>query len=241
MYGSIESANIVGYMQTELPSTGLSVGASFVPVAGEAIDLCDISVTGYKTESYADVQIQTLTGSGATDRTFEWYEYGEGEEKVCGWFEYVDEDYVQLEKGDVLLTPGEGLWSVTMAEGLSLQSAGQVPTFDIAIKLPSTGLTLANPSPVVVDLTACYVSGYKDETYADVQVQTLTGSGATDRTFEWYEYGEGEDYVCGWFEYVDEDYVPLENGDVTIAPGAGVWSVTMAEGLSFVWPKVNVK
>ena len=72
--------------------SGLSVGASFVPVTtGEKIDLMDIKVVGYEGEAYGPVQIQTLTEAGGTDRIFIWYEYGEGEDYVCGWYEQDEE------------------------------------------------------------------------------------------------------------------------------------------------------
>ena len=239
---AIESANIVGYGPTDLNGSGLSVGASFVPVtAGDKIDLMDIKVTGYEDEAYGPVQIQTLTEAGGTARTFLWYEYGEGEEYVCGWYEQDEEgNFTQLEAGDVTIYPGEGLWSVSEADTYKLQSAGSVEiTADILTPLNGSGLTIANPTPVAVDLVNCYVAGYEDEAYGPVQVQTLTEAGGTARTFLWYEYGEGEEYVCGWYEQDEEgNFTELEANDIVLTPGEGLWSVSESSDFKFAWPKV---
>ena len=120
MFGDVVAANIVGYGPTVLPADGLSVGPSFYSVSGEKIDLYNLKVTGYEAtagESYGDVQVQTLTGGGGTDRTFLWYDYVDGD-RVVGWFESIGDDYVPLEPNDVVMKAGEGLWSITTASDL---------------------------------------------------------------------------------------------------------------------------
>ena len=240
----ISSANIVGYGPTTLPADGLSVGPSFVTMSASGVyDLMDVSVVGYDDSSLGDVQVQTLTGSGGTDKTYAWFDYVDDEsgDRIKGWFD-PDHDYEPLERGVVTIAVGEGLWSVTMASGLSLQTAGQVATdADIPLALPADGLTIANPTPVEVDLFDCYVNGYDEVSLGDVQAQTLTGSGGTDKTYAWFDYVDDEsgDHIYGWFD-PDHDYEPLEEDSVTVAPGEGLWSVTMANGLNFVWPKVDL-
>lgn len=113
MYG-IESANIVGYTSTELPADGLSIGAAFVPVSGKTIDLIDLKVVGYDDETWGDVQVQTLTGSGGTDKTYLWYDGNDGETDWYGWYD--DETFEPLERGVVVVEPGAGLWSVSSEE-----------------------------------------------------------------------------------------------------------------------------
>lgn len=213
-----------------------------MPIAANAkIDLVDITVVGYEGEAYGPVQIQTLTGAGGTDRTFMWYEYGEGDEAVKGWYEETEDGYEELVSDDVTIYPGEGLWSVSDSSDYKLQSAGSVATeADILTPLNGTGLTIANPTPVNVDLVNCYVAGYDGEAYGPVQVQTLTGAGGTARTFMWYEYGEGDDYVCGWYEETEDGYEELVADDVVLGPGVGLWTVSDSTDYKFAWPKVNL-
>ena len=107
----MESANVVGYAPTELPADGLSVGAAFVPVSGNTIDLVDIKVAGYEGETWGDVQIQTLTGSGGTDKTYVWYDGNDGETDWYGWYDA--DAYLPLERGAITVNPGAGLWTVS--------------------------------------------------------------------------------------------------------------------------------
>ena len=233
---AVESANIVGYGPTTLPADGLSVGPSFTTINGSAYDLMDVRVVGYETESMGDVQVQTLTGAGGTDRTFIWYDFVQDEVAYYGWFD--GDTFEPLTEGEVTLAPGEGLWSVTTADGLSLQTSGSVPSAaDVALALPADGLTVANPTPVIVDLIDCYVSGYATENMGDVQVQTLTGAGGTDRTFIWYDFVQDEVAYYGWFD--GDTFEPLADDEVTLAPGEGLWTVS-TDTLNFVWPKVTL-
>jgi hypothetical protein len=123
-----------------------------------------------------------------------------------------------------------------------LQSSGTVETTaDVLTPLNGSGLTIANPTPVNVDLVNCYVAGYEGEAYGPVQVQTLTEAGGTERIFIWYEYGEGEDYVCGWYEQDEEgNYTELSANDVELTPGEGLWSVSDSTEYKFAWPKVEL-
>ena len=83
----------------------------------------------------------------------------------------------------------------------------------------------------------CYVSGYATENMGDVQVQTLTGAGGTDRTFIWYDFEQDEVTYYGWFDA--DTFEPLSADEVTLAPGEGLWTVS-TDTLEFVWPKVSL-
>ena len=121
VFANVESKNVVGYGPTTLPNSGLSVGPSFYSVSGEKIDLYDLTVTGYEettVETYGDVVVQTLLAGGATDRTFTWYDYTDGD-RIVGWFEITaDGEYLPLEADDVVMGAGEGLWSSTSVTDL---------------------------------------------------------------------------------------------------------------------------
>ena len=267
VFADVTSQNIVGYGPTTLPADGLAVGASFVNVTqGAPIDLTDIIVKGYdpfdyeseEGGAYGDVTVQTLTGGGSTDVLYVWLDFVEKGDTPAddvvwkGWYDFDTEE--PLVKGDVVLAPGEGLWSVTTIEDMHLQTSGEVATkADVGTALPADGMMIANPTPVSVDLTNCYITGYdpydydseEGGAYGDATVQTLTGGGSTDVLYVWLDFVEkgdtpADDVVWhGWYNFDTEE--PLEKDDVVLAPGEGLWSVTTIEDMVFNWPKVDVK
>ena len=256
-------------MNQELPADGLAVGPAFINVSGETIDLMDISVTGYPEYNYekdeggaqGDVQVSTLTGGGNSDKNYKWYDYtikGESpdDDKVLkGWYRISGRNRYELVRGEVVLQPGEGLWSITTTEDQKIVSSGQVLTSaDQPTTLPADGLMVANPTPIAVDLIDVYVRGYdpynyeKDEGGAqgDVQVSTLTGGGNSEKNYKWYDYtikGEtpADDKVLhGWYRISGRNRYELVKEEVVLQPGEGLWSVTTIDGMYLYWPKVEV-
>ena len=223
---SIVSSSVVGYKSAELQQYGLTAGACFVPVTGSTFDLTDLRVTGYDEATEGDLQIQTLDYAGRTVATYFYYDVP-GE--LTGWLDFDDNE---VEVGDVIFQPGEGLWAYSAIEGLGLQSAGMVPTAGISVTLQQYGLSVANPTPVDVDLTDTYVGGYDEATEGDVQVQTLDYAGRTVATYFYYDV-PGE--LTGWLDFDDNE---VEVGDVVIKPGQGLWTYSQDDGFTFVFPGV---
>ena len=275
VFADVTSANIVGYQGSELPADGLGVGPAFINVGGGTIDLMDIKVTGYDPFNYetglggaeGDVSVQTLTGGGGTLVNYKWLDYtNKGDDDLdpsddtvyYGWYKVVSRKNVALVRNEVVLQPGEGLWSVTMTENQRLQSAGEVETkADIETELPADGMMVANPTPVSVDLINCYVRGYVPFNYetglggaeGDVSVQTLTGGGGTLVNYKWLDYtNKGDDDLdpsddtvyYGWYKVVSRKNVSLVENEVVLGPGEGLWSVTMTENQILCWPKVDL-
>lgn len=255
------ASQIVGFEENALPNDGLAVGPAFIAVGGGTTDLMDITVTGYdpfdydseEGGAYGDVQVQTLTGGGSTDTIYAWQDFvekGETPDEDVVWKGWYNEE-TPLARGEVVLAEGEGLWSVTLIEDMKLQSKGEVVTdADISLELPNDGLMIANPTPISVDLINCYVTGYDPFDYAseeggaygDVQVQTLTGGGSTDTIYAWQDFvekGETPDEDVVWHGWYNEE-TPLAAKEVVLAPGEGLWSVTLIESMTFNWPKVYI-
>ena len=201
------------------------------------IDLTELTVTGYEGETKAKVEIQTLNDAGGTEASYYWYDYTNTKGKhIIGWFD--DEDEL-VEEGVVTFQPGEGLWVFCAADGFNLQSSGQVATSTVVVELQKNGLSVANPTPVVADLANCIITGYEGETKAKVEIQTLNDAGGTEASYYWYDYTNTKGkHIIGWFD--DEDEL-VEEGVVTVEPGAGLWSFCAADGFNFVWPGVDVK
>ena len=229
----IVSSSVVGYQSAELQENGLTVGACFVPVSGTTIDLTELKVTGYEAEAgtEADVQVQTLDEYGRTVKNYAFYDVP-GE--FTGWF---DDDEVQAEVGDVVIQPGEGLWSMSTGDGFGIQSAGMVPTSSISVILQENGLSIVNPTPVSILLSECSVGGYEAEvgTEADVQAQTLDEYGRTVKNYAFYDVPG--DFI-GWFD--DDEVEAIDENDVTILPGQGLWTMSTADGFTFVFPGVTL-
>ena len=219
----------MGYASANTQDGGVTVGSQFVPVSGSTFDLTELKVTGYEAEAgtEADVQVQTLDEFGRTVKNFAFYDVP-GE--FTGWF---DDEENEVAEGDVVVQAGEGLWSISSGDGFGIQSAGMVPTSDIAVELADGGLSIVNPTPVAVDLTDCFVGGYVESTEADVQVQTLDEFGRTVKNFAFYDV-PGE--FTGWF---DDEENEVAEGDVMVAPGQGLWAIA-SEGFTFVFPGVTL-
>ena len=218
----------VGYQSAELQENGLTTGACFVPVQGSTFDLTELKVTGYEESTEGDVQIQTLDEAGRTVDTYFYYDVP-GE--LTGWLDINDEE---VSTGDVSFQAGEGLWSISAVDGLGLQSAGAVPTSGVVVQLQENGLSIANPTPVNVDLTDAFIGGYEESTEGDVQVQTLDEAGRTVATYFYYDV-PGE--LTGWLDINDEE---VAEGDVIIQPGQGLWTISSADGFTFVFPGVSL-
>ena len=248
---AVESANIVGYGPTGLGTDGNGTcgGASFVPVSGATIDLLDITVTGYEDNggAYGEVEAQTLDGTGASDISYFWFDMDDGENVYKGW--YTADEFGALTavvRGERVLAPGEGLWTLSGYDGLKLQSAGSVPTAaDISTLLGTDGegTVTANPTPVNIDLVDCYVTGYEDNggAYGEVEAQTLDGTGASDISYFWFDMDDGENVYYGW--YTADEFgalLAVERGDQVLTPGQGLWTLSGYAGLTFVWPKVDL-
>ena len=239
-------STVVGYGPSGLQESGLTAAGSFTPVKqGEMIDLTDIEVKGYmEEEGYCDglVYVQTLDEAGRDTATYTWMDDGMGGEgEFYGWYAVGEE--TPIAKGAVKIQPGEGLWFFSQRDGLSLQSAGEVPTTtDIIVTLQESGLSVANPTPVTVDLTDTYITGYmEEEGYCDglVYFQTLDSAGRDTATYTWMDDGmggEGEFY--GWYAVGEE--TPIAKGTVTVKPGEGLWTFSQRDGLYFNWPKVDL-
>ena len=233
----VTSANIVGYAPAELQDGGITAGTCFIPISAEKVDLTEIKVTGYTGETKAEVYVQTLNEFGHDTANYYWYDYTNKQSKhIVGWF---DDDNEPVEEGVVEFQAGEGLWATSDGDGFGFQSSGQVPTSSVVVELQDGGLSVANPTPVTVDLTACSVTGYTGETKAEVYVQTLNEFGHDTANYYWYDYTNKQSkHIVGWF---DDDNEPLEEDVVPMKPGVGIWATSDGDGFNFVFPGVDVK
>ena len=227
----VESANIVGYITPEVKeNVALGINA-FTPVTGTTTDMQSIKVSG---EGLAggDVQIQTLTAGGATDRTFFWIptsEVGDYEMEAEGWFDA--DNWVEASK---TLSDGEGFVTMSSVEGAKITYSGAVADGATQFEIPSNVGVAGNATPVDIDIQSMVVIA-DGIAGGDVQIQTLTAGGATDRTFFWIPASEAGDYEMdgeGWFDA--DNWVVAT--DVTFAAGEGFVTMSGVEGAQIKLP-----
>jgi len=223
---------VVGYASTGLRSGFKAGGAQFAAIAGETIDLTDIKVVGYDAGegTEGDVRVQMLDAYGKSDMTYFYYD-------VPGDFTaWLDGNDDEVEVGDVTLAAGEGLWVKAPDASYSLQTAGAVPTTGISVSLRNGFKLVVNSTPVAVDLTDIDVAGYnaEDGTEGDVRAQMLDAYGKSDMTYFYYDV-PGD--FTAWLDGNDDE---VEVGDVTVAPGEGLWVKAPSTAYSLVLPGVTL-
>ena len=205
---------------------------TFNPVSGETFDIQSLKVSGDGVGA-GQIQIQTLTAGGATDRTFYWIpasEAGDYDMEGEGWY-----DADEFAQAEMTFVVGEGF--VTMndfGEGATITYAGAVPMGATEIVVAPAVAVAGNSTPVDIDIQSMVVTA--DGVGAgQVQIQTMTAGGATDRTFYWIPESEAGDYDMegeGWYD-ADE----FTQAEKTFVAGEGF--VTMndfGEGAKIVLP-----
>ena len=222
MFADITSANVVGYKAEALREGFTMMTPCFVDVVDEdaGIDLTKLIVGG--DFSADDVGVQTLTDAGFTDKT---YTYGKDRKGNWFWSDFDTGD--KIEEGDVVFQKGEGLW-VSGVDSTSLTSAGAVSTADTVVELREGFTATGNMTPVAIDLTSIVPGG--EYSADDVGIQTLTDAGFTDKTYTF-----GKDRKGNWFWSDFDTGDKIEEGDVTFAPGAGLW-VSGVDGATITIP-----
>ena len=222
MFADITSANVVGYKAEALQEGATMMTPCFVNVADATagVDLLDLVAGG----DYAsgDINVQTLTSAGITDKS-----YAFKKDRKGNWFWQDVDTNVTIERGDVTFSQGDGLW-VAGVDNASLTSAGAVSTDDTTIPLQDGATACGNMTPVNLDLTSIIPGG----TYGsgDINIQTLTSAGITDRSFAFKKDRKGN-----WFWQDVDTNETIAEGDVTFAPGAGLW-VAAVDGATITIP-----
>ena len=229
---AVESANVVGYASGSLRDGSKGVGAQFVAVSGETIDLTDIKVTGYDSAVGTEgvVSVQILDAGGMANMTYFYYD-------VPGDFTaWLDGNDDEVSPGTVTLSAGEGLWVSAPSSTYGLQTAGQVPTSGIAVALRDGSKMVVNCTPVDVDLTDIDVSGYNpvDGTEGVVSAQILDAGGMANMTYFYYDV-PGD--FTAWLDGNDEE---VEAGTIVIGPGEGLWVSAPSTAYSLVFPGVTL-
>ena len=167
--------------------------AAIKPAAGVGVD------TGYL------VEIQILDNAGfTTDDAYTW--------NGTSW----ENTLTGTDASDVTFAPGQGLWVMSsIGEAAGLQSSGKVGTADVEFALDTDygAVAVGNPFPTEVALSDILpIAGVGVDTGYLVEIQILDNAGfTTDDAYTW-NGASWENTLTG-----------TDAGDVTFAPGQGLW------------------
>ena len=210
MFADITSANVVGYKAEALREGFIMVTPSFVNIADAkaGIDLLGLIPGGeYGSD---DITVQTLNFDGTTDKMYTF-----GKDRRGNWFWSDVDTGDKIEEGDVSFATGTGLW-VGGVDSTTLTTAGAVSTDDTVVTLREGFIASGNMTPVAIDLLDLIPGGeYGSD---DITVQTLNFDGTTDKMYTF-----GKDRRGNWFWSDVDTGDKIEEGDVVINPGQGLW------------------
>ena len=227
-------------------------GASFLSMGKAGMNLTDLVPSGYEgnqdlkdaEETRGEINIQTLTKLGKTEKTYMWVRSFDVDEEKWNDDGHWIVDGVAVSKGDkndALFTAGKGLWIAApgYAEDdgavYSMTDAGEVNTNDVKTVLNEGGFAAcANPFPVGVRLSSLIPVGYEgnqdlkdaEETRGEFNIQTLTKLGKTEKTYMWvrsFDVDEEKWNDDGHWIVDGVTVVPNSDNDPIIPAGQGLW------------------
>ena len=217
LFADVTSANIVGYQNKTIPALNSMSIPSFSPVGAEtATDVTSLKITAADVAG-GQIQIQTLTSGGATDRTLYWIPEAEAEGyglETEGWYD--SDEGCPAEKS---FEEGEGFCFSNDYEGdASVTFSGEVASGATEFPLGPLNTACGNMTPVDCPIQGIVVTA-EGVAGGQIQIQTLTSGGATDRTFYWIPEEEAEGYGLegeGWYD--SDEGTPA---DISFGPGEG--------------------
>ena len=152
-----------------------------------------------------NVAIQTLDFAGRTVDSYTWVDWM-GDDPC--WIN----DEMEIVT-DVTFAPGQGLWVYGSDEGQGVQTAGQVGTKDLSVKLRNGATPTGNPFPMTLKLGDILAEG--DDASDNVAIQTLDYAGRTVDSYTWVNWmGDDPCWINDEMEIIT---------DIEFAPGAGLW------------------
>ena len=170
------------------------------------------------------MSLNVLDAGGYTLATYVWADWGEPD---IGW----QDDSMAFIDDTVKVAPGSSFWIQCDTTGVTLQSAGQVPSSDVSITLNDTGVTVVgNPFPTAVKLNTVIAQGAGD---GEVSLNTLDAGGYTLSTYVWADWGDPD---IGW----QDDSMAFIDDTVEVAPGQGFWAQCDTTDVSLYFPGLSL-
>ena len=106
-FGLQTAGQVMAASATVTLREGFKMVANPTPIA---VDLTDITVTGYDEEegTEEDVSVQTLNKNGGRVDQYYWYDVVDGNDVYYGWLDGATSDFIEV--GDVEVGAGAALW-----------------------------------------------------------------------------------------------------------------------------------
>lgn len=218
MSADVQSANIVGYSQSDLDATGgfVAIAPQFTEVGNASgLKLKDITpVTDTGTALRRKIQIQLLTSDGMVADYYRW-EGTSGKTWIAA--------SATTDMGETVIPAGQGLWVLNTANcAANFRTAGEVGTSDIIQPLDNAGgfVMVGNsfPSPVKLkDIVPSTETG--TSLRRKIQIQLLTADGMVSKYYRW-EGQSGKTWIAA---SSTEDV-----GETEIPAGQAMWVLNTA-------------
>ena len=203
----IESANTVGYGQSDLRNGATMVTPQFAPMSGNTISLDSLVPTGENLPDNIDIRVLDSYGRTVDGCAYAWNDWVADE--PC----WATEDFEKAE--GITFAPGQGLWVYGKTTSQGLRSAGQVGIADVIVTLRNGGTPTGNPFPVAIDLDDILPEGENLPDNIDIRVLDAYGRTVDGCAYAW------NDWVADTPCWATEDFEKAEG--ITFAPGQGLW------------------
>ena len=247
----VESANIVGYQQTNIPNGWSFKTVTFKNVSGATFDLTDIATFQGSGEPWGatgasrclgNITIQKITVDGSYGTAYKYYSTSTNGE-LDGW--QIGSKTAKVAKGEVTFAAGEGMIIFcNKSTGAKFQFSGEVELSDTTAVIPNGWAFSGNCTPVAVDLTeigtlqgtgAAWGTTGASRCLGNITIQKITVDGSYGTAYKYYSTSTNGE-LDGW--QVGSKTAKVAKGDVVFEPGEGfIVYCNKTTGAQLVFPK----
>lgn len=223
---AIESANIVGYGQSNLRNGATMITPQFSPITGNTISLDSLVPTGSDLADNVNIRVLDAYGRTLSGCEYAWNDWVD-ENGPC----WANEDYEKVT--GVTFAPGQGLWVYGKTTSQGLQSCGQVGLADVVVTLRNGGTPTGNPFPVAVDLQDIVPEGEDLPDNVNIRVLDAYGRTISGCEYAWNDWVD-ENGPC----WANEDYEKVEGVSFDAGQGLWVYGKNTSQSLRFPAPEL---
>jgi hypothetical protein len=215
--GAVESANIVGYGESNLNLDYTGVGPMFFAIGEDVISVQNLQVKGLSEAEGTGYEISPITSTGNIPVKYFWWGGHAADGLPDGWYVTDDGETIEaaIEAGTTasLLAPismakGEGLVTYMMNASLAVQGSGEVLTGDFTRPLNLDYTGVANPFPISVGVQNYAITGLTEAEGTGYEISPITSTGNIPTKYYWWCGHEADGLPDGW--YVTDDGETIE-------------------------------
>jgi len=212
---ALESANVVGYSQTDYRQRYTLVVPEFDKVGETGIDIQTIKPVNVDMEDYGegDINIQTFTDLANKSVQYFWYDADVSETGESGWHNNTGDELAEK-----TFTKGEGFMLYMPVAGGALNVSGEVNLDEVTVPCRQKYTLMGNIRPVAVNIQDIIPVGIDMDDFGegDINIQTFTDLANKSEQYFWYDAGVSETGESGWHNNTGD-----ELAEKTFAPAEG--------------------